>query len=420
MDSYKTMNDFIREQRSAKEITALPLKDIRIIDLATVVAAPFAATLMSDFGAEVIKVESPKAPDALRRWGVLEQGVQPFWAVFARNKFPITINLKSPDGRKIFLNLVEKSDVLIENMRPGTMERLGFDVEKLLAVNPGLVISRVSGYGQTGPYSSKPGFGTLAEGFSGFTYLNAQPGGVPTNAPLALADFIAGMHLAFAIMMALRGQVRGKSGGGEIDISLYEPMFGLFGADFLTYVQTGEIPQPQGNELSYVAPRNNYLTKDGRWVTLSGATQKPFERLMEITGHPEMNNDSRYKSNDERIKKENRRVINQVISDWVASKNLDEILEICDRHGITVGPICSMADIYKDVHYKERESYVEVEDPFHKTLLKIPNVPFRYSNAPGRIRFPGLPYGSANEVILHDLLEYSLEEIEKFKKSGAI
>jgi len=420
VETQDKMNFFIREQRSEKEIAALPLKDIRILDLATVVAAPFAATLMSDFGADVIKVEPPDAPDALRRWGVLEEGIQPFWAVFARNKFPVTINLKSPDGQKIFFRLVEKSDVLIENMRPGTMERLGFDMDKLLKINPGLIVGRVSGYGQTGPYSSKPGFGTLAEGLSGFTYLNAQPGGIPTNAPLALADFITGIHLAFAIMIALRGQERGVKGGDIIDISLYEPLFGLFGADFLSYVLTGEVPQPQGSELSYVAPRNNYLTKDGKWVALSGATQKPFERLMEITGHPEMKDDPRYKTNDERIKEENRRVINQVISGWIGSKNLDEILEVCDRFGITVGPVADMSFIAKDVQYKERQSYIELEDPITKTPIKLPNVPFRYLNAPGRIRFPGLPQGSANEVIFHDLLEYPLEEIERLRSIGAV
>ncbi|MBW1710612.1 MAG: CoA transferase [Deltaproteobacteria bacterium] len=414
------MNKFIREQRSAARTGPLPLHDIRVIDLATVVAAPFAATLMSDFGAEVIKAESPNAPDALRRWGVLEEGIQPFWSVFARNKLPITINLKSPEGKEIFFRLVEKSDVLIENMRPGTMERLGFDMDKLLALNPGLIIGRISGYGQTGPYSSKPGFGTLAEGFSGFTYLNAQPGGVPINAPLALADFIVGMHLAFAIMMALRGQERGVKGGDVIDMSLYEPLFGLFGADFLSYALTGEVPEPQGSELSYVAPRNNYLTKDGRWVALSGATQKPFERLMEIAGHPEMNDDPRYKTNEERIKEENRKVINRVISEWVGKNNLEELLDICDRSGITVGPVANMKDIFKDVHYKERESYVDIEDPITKIPLKIPNAPFRFLKSPGKIRFPGLPHGSANEVILRDLLDYSSEEVEKLKKAAAI
>jgi formyl-CoA transferase len=420
MKTQKELDRFIRSQRLEEKLTKLPLKEIRIIDLATVLAAPFAATLLGDFGADVIKIENPSVPEAIRGWGALEDGIQPFWAVFGRNKFPVTINLKSPEGKKIFLRLIERSDVLIENMRPGTMEKLGLDMEKLLELNPGLIIGRVSGYGQTGPYASKPGFGTLAEGLSGFTYLNSLPGGVPTNPPLALADFIAGQHLAFAIMIALRDQKRGEKGGKVIDISLYEPLFSLFGSEFLSYCITGEVPQPKGNELSYVVPRNNYRTKDGRWVALSASAQKPFERIMEAVGHPEMNEDSRYQTNKERIKEKNRKVINKVISNWMESKDLREVLEICDRLGITVGPIATMEDIAKDMHYKERGSYIEIEDPASGTSLQMPNIAFRILNSPGMIRFPGLPQGSANEVIYHDLLEFSLEEINQFKNNESI
>ena len=396
------------------------MEDIRVVDLATVVAAPFAATLMGDFGAEVIKIEPPHVPDAIREWGVLPGGVQPFWAVFSRNKLPITVNLKSGEGKEIFLKLIRSSDVLIENMRPGTMDRLGLDADTLLEVNPGLVISKVSGYGQSGPYSSKPGFGTLAEGFSGFTYLNAQPGGPPTNPPLALADLVVGVHLAFAIMIRLRDQVRGQKGGGVIDISLYEPLFGLLGPDFLSYALSGVVPRARGNELSYVAPRNNYRTRDGRWVALSGAAPKPFERLMVVMGHPEMNDDPRFMTNEERIKDENRGVINQIISEWIGERDLEEVLGTCDRLGITVGPITSMEDIARDPHYRERESFIEIEEPVSGASLKVPNVPFRLADSPGRVRFPGLPFGAANEVILRDDLEYSSGDIDRLRECGAI
>ena len=420
MKSEKDINRFIRDQRSKKNIDRLPLNDIRVIDLSTVMAAPFAATLMGDFGAEVIKVEPPDVPDAIRQWGVIEGDFHPFWSVFGRNKFPITLNLKSPDGKEIFSKLIEKSDVLIENMRPGTMDRLGFSIEKLTSVNPGIIICKVSGYGQTGPYSSRPGFGTLAEGFSGFTYLNAQPDGHPTNAPLSLADYVAGVHLAFGIMIALRSQKRGKKESRVIDISLYEPLFGFLGGDFLSYCISGEVPKPKGSELSYVAPRNNYITKDGKWVALSGAAQKPFERLMDAVGHPEMKNDRRYKTNEERTKAENRRAVNQVISEWIGSKSLKEVIEICDNLGITIGPILTMEDIARDIHYRNRESFVQVEDPVKKTNLKMPNIPFRIINYPDKIRFPGIPHGSANEVIYEDLLGYSPEDIARFKKTGTI
>jgi crotonobetainyl-CoA:carnitine CoA-transferase CaiB-like acyl-CoA transferase len=420
MTNQQRLNAFIREQRKGETKQGFPLRDIRVLDMATVMAAPFAATLLGDLGAEVIKLENPDLPDAIRGWGVLDCGVHPFWAVYGRNKFPITINLKSDGGKKIFTQLIEKSDVLVENMRPGAMEKLGLDPETLLKHNPGLVIGKVSGYGQNGPYASKPGFGTLAEGFSGFTYLNAQPGGVPTNPPLALGDFVAGLHLAFAIMTCLRGSTRGVRGGQVIDISLYEPLFGLFGADFLAHWITGEIPQPQGNELSYVVPRNNYRTRDGKWVALSASAQKACERLMEAIGRPEMNEDPRFKTNPERIKDENRGEINRVVADWISSKDLEEVLGRGDELGITIGPIATMEDIAKDAHYKARGSWIELVDPVTGEPLAIPNLPFRIVGSAARIRFPGLPHGSCNDVILEDLLGYSMEEIAQLRKSSAI
>jgi len=420
MSPENTLDGFIRGQRTGESQRGQLLEDIRVIDLATVLAAPFAATLLGDYGAEVIKVENPAVPDAIRKWGVLEGGIQPFWLVFGRNKFPVTVNLKSPAGKKLFFKLVAQSDVLIDNMRPGAMEKLGFDTGLLHELNPGLIIGRVSGYGQSGPYSAKPGFGTLAEGFSGYTYLNTQPGGVPTNPPLALADFVAGLFLAFAITMALRDQKRGKNGGRVIDISLYEPLFSLFGADFLTCCLTGEVPEPKGNELSYVVPRNNYQAKDGKWVALSTSAQKPFERLMAAIGHPEMSTDQRYSTNEERIKDENREMINRVIGEWIAGKSLEEIMEVSDDLGITVGPITTMKDIARDRHYKERGSWIEIEDPVTKTPLKMPNVAFRFLDAPNKVRFAGLPHGSANMVIFQDLLGYSCGEIEQLKADRAI
>jgi crotonobetainyl-CoA:carnitine CoA-transferase CaiB-like acyl-CoA transferase len=420
MEAQTEINARIRGYIENQKNSNMPLKDIRVVDLATVVAAPFSATLLGDFGAEVIKIESPNAPDATRNWGVLENKIQPFWSVFSRNKLPMTLNLKSEQGKEIFLKVISHSDVLIENMRPGAMDRLGLDSQTLIDHNPGLVIGKVSGYGQTGPYSSKPGFGTLAEGFSGFSYLNRQPTGIPTSPPMALADLIAGVHLAFGIMILLRNQVRCKKGGRVIDMSLYEPLFGMLGPDFLSYILSGNVPEPKGNELSYVVPRNNYQTRDGRWMALSGGAQKPFERLMEAVGHPEMNQDSRFKTNDERIKDENRAIINQVIAEWIGSKDHEEVLEECDRLGITIGPINSMADIATDVHYRKRESFLDVEDTVTGETLKMPNVPFRIQDQPGKIRFPGLPQGSANEVIFSDLLNYSSEEIKNLKTSGVV
>jgi crotonobetainyl-CoA:carnitine CoA-transferase CaiB-like acyl-CoA transferase len=347
-------------------------------------------------------------------------GIAPFWSVVGRNKLPITLNLRVAEGRQILMDLIPTADVLIENMRPGAMERLGFAKEVLFEANPGLIIGKISGYGLTGPYSNRPGFGTLAEAFSGFTFLNAQPNGPPTNAPMALADLIAGVHLAFAVMIALRTQTRGKHGAQLIDISLFEPLFGMLGPDFLSCYLTGECPQPKGNELSYVVPRNNYLTRDGKWVVLSAAVQKPFERLMECVGHPEMNEDPRFQSNAERIKDQNRKIINQVVSEWVGSLDLDKVLERCEQMGITIGPIATMRDVAEDPHYRERGSMVDIEDPLTGRTLKIPNIPFRLLGTPGRIRFPGLPLGSANDIVYRELLGYSEEKLREMAAGGAI
>lgn len=415
------LTGFIREQRSRAEAATLLLSGIRVIDLSTVVAAPFAATLLGDMGAEVIKVENPGMPDALRAWGVIpEKGIEPFWSVIGRNKFPVTINLKAPGGKEIFTRLIEKSDVLIENMRPGTLDKLGFDTGTLQGLNPGLIIGKISGYGQTGPYSPRPGFGTLAEAFSGYTYLNAQPGGVPTNPPLALADYIAGLHLAFAVAVSLRAQKRGERGGQVIDVSLYEPLFGLLGPDFLSYFLTGEVPQARGNELNYVAPRNTYRTRDHQWAALSCSAQKPFERLMECVGRPDLIVDPRFLSNDIRSRPENREVLNEVISDWIGKRDLREVLEICDRLGVTIGPITTMKDIDEDPHYNRRGTLMEIEDPATGERLRMPDVPFRLLGVPMKVRFPGLPHGSANSVIYEDLLGYPPEKIEALKKAGAI
>ncbi len=206
------IDNYLREQRKKAEESDLPLKSVRVIDLGAVVAAPFGATLLGDFGAEVIKIEPPDVPDAIRYWARVDNDMEPFWLVASRNKLPITLNLKHPEAKKILVQLVEKSDVLFENMRPGTLDRLGFSAEQLWKINKGLIIGRISGYGQSGPYRNKPGFGTLAEGMSGYTYMNTHPGAPPTNPPIALADMIAGTHLALGAMVALRNQKRGERG----------------------------------------------------------------------------------------------------------------------------------------------------------------------------------------------------------------
>jgi crotonobetainyl-CoA:carnitine CoA-transferase CaiB-like acyl-CoA transferase len=305
-------------------------------------------------------------------------------------------------------------------MRPGTLDRLGFSAARLLEVNSGLIIGRISGYGQTGPYAKKPGFGTLAEAMSGFTHMNAHPGGPPTNPPLALADMIAGLHLALGVMIALRGARRGERGGQELDLSLYEPLFGFMAADFLAYGLTGEIPTPRGNETHYTAPRNSFRTRDGKWVVLSASAQAPFERLMDLMGHPELKAAPGFLVNDERIRPESRAVLNGIIGKWIGARALAEVLKACEEAGVTIGPVFNMADVAGDPHYAARGSIIPLLDPATNTLLAFPETPIRFSDTPGKIRFPGLPMGAANRVILQDLLGHTLDEIAALRASGAI
>ncbi len=413
------LRGFIREQRKKIEGSDLPLKSIRVIDLGSVMAAPFAATLLGDFGAEVIKIEPPGTPDAIRYWAQVGE-YEPFWLVAGRNKFPITLNLKLPEGKKIFSQLVEKADILLENMRPGTLDRLGFSAESLWKLNKGLIIGRISGYGQTGPNRAKPGFGTLAEGMSGFSYVNAHPGGPPTNPPFPLADYVAGTHLALGAMIALHEQKRGEKGGQELDISLYEPLLGYLSPQFLGYFLTGKNPEPMGNESDFTSPRNSFQTKEGKWVALSASSQAPFERMMDLVGHPQLKTAPGFRNNQERIQKESRAVLNRVIGEWIGSRTLQEVLQECEKAGVTIGPIYTMEDISRDTHVKERGTIASVFDPSTGKNLAFPNVPIRLMHSPGRIRFPGLPMGSANEVILEDLLGYSPEEIAALKGKGAL
>ncbi len=420
MISAQEMNDFIRQQRAAREKSNLPLKDVRVLDLGAVVAAPWTATFLGDFGAEVIKVENPGQPDAIRAWAGLEGGLQPWWLYVSRNKLPIILNLRAPEGAEILTGLIKQSDVLLENFRGGVLDRLGFPKAKLLELNPGLVIGRISGYGQNGPYASRPGFGTLAEGFSGFTYLNAHPGEAPLSPPMTLADMVAGMHLAFAVMVALRGVKKGVSGGQEIEISLYEPLLGLLGAIFLEYSLTGNVPQPFGSEFTYSAPRNNYRTKDGRWLAMSATAQVPFERLMDAVGKPEYKTDPRFKTNEARIKPANRAELNRVISEWFGSMNAAEALEKCEKLEITAGLITTMKDIDEDPHVNARKSLLEIKDPATGKMLRLPDIAIRMLGTPGAFRFPGLPYGSANEVVLQDLLGYSPAKIAELKQKKII
>ena len=422
MRSPEEITAFIQSQRQASCFAGLPLEGKRVLDMSTVMAAPYAAAMLGDAGADVIKIENPKIPDALRSWGTLrELGIEPYHSVVGRNKFPVTINLKLDEGKTIFTELIKQSDVLIENMRLGAMDRLGLSHDDLLAINPGLIIGKVSGYGMTGPKADQPGFGTLAEAYSGFSYLNGSVDRGPLSPPHALADLTTGIHLAYAISLAFMQAERGVKGGQVIDISLYEALFGYFGGEYLGYKLTGENPEPIGNELRAAAPRSVYKTKDDRWIALSCSAQKPWENLAILMEQEELIQDPRFVTNVERIKPENRKQLNAIIQEWHSKYTEAEALEVFQREGITAGPIFSMKDIDEDEHYHARGTFFEMEDPATGIELKMPGIPFRLMGPKQtKIRFPGLPQASANEAVYGELLGYSKEKVDALREQGAI
>jgi formyl-CoA transferase len=272
----------------------------------------------------------------------------------------------------------------------------------------------------TGPQAEQPGFGTLAEAYSGFSYLNGSVGGGPTSPPHALADLTTGIHLAYAISLAFIQQERGVKGGQVIDISLYEPLFGYFGGEYLSYKLTGINPDPIGNELRAAAPRNVYRTKDKRWIALSCSAQKPWENMAELMDREELIHDERFLTNNDRIEPEHRTALNDIIQEWHSTRTEDEVLELFRTHGITAGPVMTMACIDKDEHYRARGTFSVMEDPATGVELEMPGVPYRMMGQPSKIRFSGLPHGSANEVVYKELLNYSDQDIKGLREKNAI
>ena len=395
-----------------------PLEGIRILDVSTVIAAPFGATLLGDFGAEVIKVEMPDVGDPLRNLGPYYEGEGLRWPGIARNKKSLTLDLRQEEGKNIFKQLASKSDIIIENFRTGTLEKWGIGYDVLKEVNPDLVMIRVTGYGQDGPYAHKAGFGTPATAFSGFTYLHGYPDRPPISPSFSLTDYVTGIYVAFAAMTALYYRDCQEDGTGQyVDVSLYESMFRMMEFLITDYDQTGTVKERSPGLSGHSAPAGNFMTKDGSWIILVTSSDKTFERLAKAMDREDMLIDPRYCTNVVRLQRFDE--VNGIVSDWVKTKTKDELQALLDDYGVPMSPIYSIQDIFEDPQYKARENIVEVEHP-RLGKVKIPGIVPKFSETPGSIRQIAPDLGEHSEDILSNLLGLDEQRIADLKAKKVI
>jgi Predicted acyl-CoA transferases/carnitine dehydratase len=395
----------------------MPLEGLTVIDASTILAGPLCCQILGDYGADVIKIEHPVHGDSMRGHGGQKDGIPLWWKEVSRNKRTIGLNLGKPEGAELLLELVKTADVIVENFRPGTLERWGIGPEQLHAANPGLVIVRLTGFGQTGPYSTRAGFGTLAEAMSGFAYLTGEPEGPPTLPAFGLADSICGIAASSAVMMALRHRDVQGGTGQVIDLNILEPIMTAVGPSPTVYQQTGVVEQRHGNRSTNNAPRNTYRTRDDHWVAVSSSAQSIAERIMTLVGHPELLSEPWFASG--RGRAEHSYLIDGYVSTWIAERDRDDVLSEFERVDAAIAPIFSARDIVEDPHIRETEMLVEVADDELGPLLQH-NVMWRMSATPGQIRFTGRAPGADTDTILRDELGLAPERITELKNQGVI
>jgi crotonobetainyl-CoA:carnitine CoA-transferase CaiB-like acyl-CoA transferase len=365
--------------------TELPLTGLRVLDLSSLYAGPWIATSLGDFGADVLKVEHPRGDDA-RRWGLSKDGIPLWWKVISRNKWLLALDLHVERDRDVVRQLAEQADVVIENFRPGRLEQWDLGYEDLSKVNPGLIMVRVTGFGQTGPKRQEPGFGTLAEAFSGFAYMTGQSDGPPTLPPFGLADGVAAISGTAACLMALYWRdVRGGT-GQVVDLSLYEPLFSILGPQVSEYTQLGHIQKRQGNRSSRTSPRNAYATSDGRWVALSAGTQQIANRIFRAIDQPGLAENPMYATPQAR--RENADAVDAIVAKWIARHSLEDVLSAFNNEQAPIAPVYDTAQLVADPHYLARESIITLPDD-DLGEVTMQNIVPRLSRTPGRIRHTG-------------------------------
>jgi crotonobetainyl-CoA:carnitine CoA-transferase CaiB-like acyl-CoA transferase len=399
-------------------VTRQPLEGVRVVDMATLFAGPLAATILGDYGADVIKVEHPAKGDPARNHGPSKDGVPLWWTSLGRNKRTITLNVGQPEGADVLKKLLAEADVLIENFRVGTLERWGLAPETLHEINPRLVILRVTGFGQIGPYAKRPGFGTIAESMSGFASITGYPDGPPTLPPFGLADGISALTGAQAIMTALydRDKPNGSGKGQVIDLAIIEPIVTLLGMQPMVYDQLGTIQQRTGNRSVNNAPRNTYQTRDGKWVAISTSAQSIAERVMELVGHPEVITEPWFQSGSERAKHAD--LLDEMVGGWIAERDCDVVIEEFEKANAAVAPIYDISDVFKDPQYLALDTITAVEDP-ELGPVRMQNVLYRMSETPGAIKWTGRKKGADNDTVFAEL-GLTDEQIAGLRDAGIV
>lgn len=395
-----------------------PLQGLRVIELGQLLAGPFAGCMLGYFGAEVIKVEPPGG-DPIRNWRQVKDGTSLWWRSLGRNKKCISLDLKTEKGRDLVRELLQSADIVVENFRPGVLEDWGLDPESLRKDNPNLIYARISGYGQTGPYSKKPGFASACEAISGFRYVNGYPGEAPVRPNLSIGDTVSGLHAVIGILMALRSRDEAvkdnKEGGQVVDVALYESMFNLLEAVVPEYDGAGVIREPSGTTVTGIVPTNTYKCADDKFLVIGGNGDSIFARLMVAVGREDMSTDRKYTSNADRVIHE--ADIDLVLANWCAAHSLADAMAILDEHRVPSGPVYNVADMMEDAHFKYRELFEAVE--INGESLKIPALLPKLDGTPGGTEWPGPAVGSHTDEVLQSL-GLDADHIAELKSSGIV
>ena len=390
-----------------------PLAGMRVIDLATMIAAPFCAGMLGEFGAEVIKVELPGGGDPLRQFGTPNAGGSSYnWLNEGRNKKAVTLDVRKPEGAQLLKRLVARSDVLVENFRPGTLDRWGLDEATLREANPRLIITRVSAYGQDGPYRDRPGYARVAHGFAGLTHLAGEPDGPPVvPGSTALADYISGMYAALGTLLALLGRER-QGVAQSVDVGLYEGIFRMLDELVPVYAATGFVRHRMGADTVNAAPHSHFSTRDGRWVALACSSDKMWERLARVMDRMDLVTPETYAHVDRRMA--DRPQINAIVQEWMGRHDFDEVMARCLEGEVPIGPINTVADIFEDPHFAARGNLLRVK---HERAgdVTVPNTLPRLSRTPGRVESLGAALGEHNEDVYGRLLGLTPADLQALK-----